>query len=238
MSDEPALDFELSLRADGTRTLAGAIVKDLRRRILSGEIPDGTFLRQDMLATKYAISRIPVREALGQLAAEGLIVHIPHRGAMIPHLSADDVFDLYDTRAVLEPHLIRDAVSKMDATSLHMIKDALEACGEAIRTGRMENWGELNARFHYSLYEPVRRPHALAIVQGLLNKSDRYAKISLVIAGEASRAQAEHVELYELCVKGSADEAAVLLRNHIRNSGDSLVSVLRARQFQANTPAI
>jgi DNA-binding GntR family transcriptional regulator len=219
-----------ALATGGSRTLSGTIANDLRRRILSGDLGDGAFLRQDLLAKEYDISRIPVREALGQLAAEGLVVNIPHRGVMIPVLSAEEALDLYETRAVLEPHLMREAIPKMDFEALRKIKTALGELDVAMSSGALDHWGELNATFHYLMYEPAGRPLALSIVQGLLNKSDRYAKINRVITGETSRAQEEHTELYSLCAKGSADEAAVLLRNHLNKTGRSLWSVLDARQ--------
>lgn len=237
MPTDSTLSLPRPLHAGAARTLAGALAGELRKRILSGEIPEETFLRQDVLAKEYNISRIPVREALSQLAAEGLIVLIPHRGAQVPRLSPDDVFDIYDIRAVLEPHLIRQAVPLMNDADLQAIRAALDACDEALKSGRFSEWGELNARFHHSLYEPTKRPHGSDLIQKLLDKSERYAKLNLAITGETSHAQEEHWEIYRCCVKGDAAGAADLMRRHIRNSGDSLVTAIRRKMEQAPRPS-
>lgn len=79
----------------------------LRDQIIRGELPEGAQLRQDAIATQYQVSRIPVREALRQLDAEGLIAIVPNRGALVPALSPDDIEELFSIRALLEPEVLK-----------------------------------------------------------------------------------------------------------------------------------
>src|SRR4051794_17273624 len=89
------------------RTIASAVAGNLRERILDGDFKAGSPLRQDALASEFGVSRIPIREALMQLEAEGLVKIHPHRGAIISELSTEEVQELFALRALLEPRLLK-----------------------------------------------------------------------------------------------------------------------------------
>src|SRR5215472_14305004 len=84
------------------QSLGAAVVERLREKLLSGELREGEQLRQDAIATEFQISRIPVREALTHLAAEGLVTLVANRGAIVSALSPEEIMELFETRAVLE----------------------------------------------------------------------------------------------------------------------------------------
>src|SRR6202789_1937222 len=94
------------------QSLTSAVADKLRDQIIRGEIPEGAQLRQDAIATQSQVSRIPVREALRQLDAEGLIAIVPNRGAVVPALSADDVEELFSIRALLEPEVLKLSIPR------------------------------------------------------------------------------------------------------------------------------
>ncbi len=89
------------------RTLSGALLEEIRQAILSGRYPAGSQLRQDALAETYGVSRIPIREALFQLEAEGLVRIVPQKGAIVSELSQAEIDDVFELRALLEPRLYR-----------------------------------------------------------------------------------------------------------------------------------
>ncbi len=132
------------------QTVTGATVAELRRRILSGAVAAGEALRQDALAREFGISRIPLREAFHQLAAEGLVTLHPHRGAVVTELSAADIAELFDLRAMLEPDLIRRAVPRLTATDFERAETILADYAAAIGRGDLEAYGELNREYHLS----------------------------------------------------------------------------------------
>src|SRR5688572_3432450 len=88
-----------------TVTVADAATRELRQRIMSGELADGTPLRQDALAAELGVSRIPIREALSRLESEGLVASYPHRGYVVTALSSEEISELFDLRSLLEPEL-------------------------------------------------------------------------------------------------------------------------------------
>src|ERR1044071_2584060 len=87
------------------QTVASMTVAALRERILRGDFPDGEPLRQDALADELGVSRIPVREALRQLEAEGLVAFSPHRGAIVSSLSLEAIEEVFELRSTIEPEL-------------------------------------------------------------------------------------------------------------------------------------
>src|SRR5277367_5524750 len=95
------------------QSLAAAVVERLRDKILHGELREGEQLRQDAIAAEFQISRIPVREALSHLAAEGLITIVANRGAVVSALSPDEIMQLFETRAVLECYMLRQAIPNL-----------------------------------------------------------------------------------------------------------------------------
>ena len=95
------------------QTLTQHVANELREMILSGELEEGSKLRQDTLASMLHVSRIPVREALRQLEAEGLVTFFPHRGAIVSDLSPDEIGEVFDARALIESDLLRRAIPNM-----------------------------------------------------------------------------------------------------------------------------
>ena len=95
------------------QSLTSAVADKLREKIIRGEIREGEQLRQDAIAAEFQVSRIPVREALRQLEAEGLIIIVPHRGAVVSALSPEDVEELFHIRAVLECEVLKLSIPRL-----------------------------------------------------------------------------------------------------------------------------
>ena len=111
-----ALEMDLETASDSAiprQSLTSAVADKLRDQMIRGEIPEGAQLRQDAIATQYQLSRMPVREALRQLDAEGLIAIAPNRGALVPALSPDDIEELFSIRALLEPEVLNLSVLRL-----------------------------------------------------------------------------------------------------------------------------
>jgi len=214
------------------RTTAAAAAEAIRLRILNGDFAEGESLRQDALAAELGISRIPVREAFHQLEAEGLVTLLPHRGAVVAALSLDEIGEIFDLRAVLEPGLLAQSLPRLRSEDLTAAGAILGAFERALAQGDVHAWGELNTRFHLALYAPSGRRRSLAIVQNLLSNADRYTRLQLVLTRGTERAQAEHRELLALCTAGALEPAALLLRRHIETAGQELLAFLKSRQAE------
>lgn len=211
-------------------TLAGATLHAIRERILSGAYAEGEPLRQDALAEELDVSRIPVREALRQLEVEGLVTFSPHRGAVVSSLSATDIEELFELRALIEGDLLRRAVPALAAADFAQADEVLDAFADAFRARDVALWGELNWRLHATLLAAAGRPRALAIAENLHHHSDRYARMQLALTHGESRANEEHRAIVAAARRGDAERAARLMSAHITHAGRSLVKFLRERR--------
>jgi len=210
--------------------MAAATADELRRRILAGTFPAGMQLRQDALAAEFGISRIPVREALVQLEAEGLVTIQPHRGAVVTELSPSEVAELFELRALIEPALLKHSAPQLTAEDHAELHAILAEYSAELRAQHIARWGELNTRFHLLLYRHARRPRSLSMAESLLRSCDLHTRLQLKYTAGQERAEQEHAELVHLCATSRIDEACVLLKEHIENVGQSLARFLAAQR--------
>jgi DNA-binding GntR family transcriptional regulator len=209
------------------RTVTDAVADALRQRILAGDLREGENLRQDALADELGVSRIPIREAFRQLEAEGLVTILPHRGAVVSTLSLDEIAELFDLRALIEPDLLKRAIPRMTPADTAAAAGILAEYERSLSALDVHAWGELNSRFHAALYRPSGRTRSLALAGSLLGNTDRYTRLQLVLTEGTERARAEHAELLDLCRQRDAGKAAALLKRHILAAGRDLLEFLR-----------
>jgi DNA-binding GntR family transcriptional regulator len=211
------------------QTLAMATLEALRAMILRGELQQGDLLRQDALAARLGVSRIPVREALRQLEAEGLVSMVPHRGATVAMLPPGEILELYEIRALLEPEVLRLAIPNLAETDLAAAERILEVYDAALAAGaKVHSWGQYNLDFHETLYRPSRRAQSLTIIRNLHHKTDLYTRLQLLVPGGylRERAREEHHAILDACRARDAERACAALAAHIREAGRSLVAFL------------
>ncbi len=208
------------------QTVTAAVTEELREQILTGELAEGEQLRQDAIAARFNVSRIPIREALRQLEAEGLVIFYPHRGAVVSALSIEEIRELFDIRRLLECDLLKHSVPNMTEKEFAKAQEVLDAYGEAIEANDVASFGELNWRFHEALYTTANRPRSMSIAQNVNNNVDRYLRTQLTLKGAQEVAMREHTDLLDLCKQGKVEDAVTLMDEHIRNGGDSLIEFL------------
>ncbi len=213
------------------KTTTELVVDALRDRILSGGIPPGAPLRQELFAEELGVSRIPVREALRLLSAEGLVDTIPHRGAFVTMLSQAEVQEFFDVRLRLEPWILREAISHISETDLVRAEKIVAD----MDTVEPSQWGKLNWQLHETLYRPAGRPAALGIVRALHEKSERYFRFQVVNAPIRQQAHAEHTALIELCRHGQAEKAEAAMEKHIAEAAKQILSIVE--RLMDSTPA-
>lgn len=209
------------------KTVSAAVTESLRQRILNGEFAPGIQLRQDALAEEFGISRIPVREALLQLEAQGLVRIVPHRGAVVTGLSVEEVEDIFRLREQLEPPLLALSARRFSEADYRRLRSLTDGYGAALAAGQVDRWGELNRSFHLDLLRYADRPRSLSIVAGLLQDCDRPTRLQLSASGDTARADHEHTQIVALCESGRISEAADLLSAHIAHAAVSLVAIYR-----------
>lgn len=197
------------------RTRAEIVTAALRRELLSGALEPGHELSQDDLAARYEVSRIPVREALRSLAAEGLVELHPHRAARVKLHSPEEIAELWWIRQMLEPAAARLAAGRTTpgaVAAARRVLEKMDALGPLPDTGR---WLALNRTFHLTIYAVAGKPQLLALITQLLDQSARYIGIYLKSPEQFHRAAGEHAEILAAFAAGDADTLERLSRDHL-----------------------
>ncbi|MGJ8528417.1 GntR family transcriptional regulator [Maritalea sp.] len=206
---------------------ADLIFEALREAIFTGELKSGEHLRQDALAEMFNTSRIPVREALTKLEQQGLVKTERFRGTTVSSLSADEVKEIFEFRALLEGEVIKQAITNMDDETLVLAKEHCDAFSNESDSAK---YGELNRNFHYCLYERANRPYHLHIAKTTLDRIESYLRAQLVLTDGMSRARREHMGILQACVDRDGDLAAKLTREHILGASESLINYLKDQE--------
>lgn len=225
------MDEVASRASSGYRTTQGMVLGGLRDAILSGVLAGGQPLRQDEIAEQFGVSRMPVREALRQLEGEGMVSFYPHRGAVVSDLSSHEVVEITELRSILEPSALRKAFEMLGEEEFDRAEEVLEEIDREEDLG--SRWGELNWRFHATLFAPANRSRLLDVIKAQHTAYERYLRIHLVLS-DYEQPQREHYELLNLCRNGEEEAATELLVHHIRDTSDLLLSHLRKNSEPAH----
>lgn len=226
------MDLETAADSAIPRTsLTMAVAERLRDQIIRGEIPEGAQLRQDAIASQYRVSRIPVREALRQLDAEGLIEIVHNRGAIVPALSPEDIGEIFSIRALLEPEVLKLSIPHLTEQDFMEADRVLQTYVRELRQQEhVSAWGRLNWEFHSILYSRANQPRFMGIIRNVNNSGERYTRLQLYLTHGIKRANEEHHQILQLCRKRETGAACKLLRQHIQFAGESLKEALEQKR--------
>ena len=212
------------------QSLPDLIAKDLRERILSDELAEGSAIRQEALAKDYAVSRMPIREALKRLEAEGLVQLTTNRGATVTQHSLDEIAEIFDLRLMLEVDLLSRGVPLMTAEDFDRCQQMLEQMEDSYESDDVAAWGALNWAYHAAFYAKADR----GLTHDLLNRinllCDRYVRMHLSVMEQRDAAKQEHRELLTLAQAGEVSAATDLLTRHIQRTRAELVSLIATKR--------
>lgn len=209
------------------KTRTEYVVDAIREKILKGEVKAGQPLRQAALAEELEVSRIPVREALLQLEAEGLVKFQAHKGAIVTELNASDVDELFELRAMLEADLLERSIPHLTDADFDHAEKLLAQLDEALTHDDSANiWADLNTSFHTYLYQGANRPQTLEVVNILNKNSDRYIRMHFLLAGGIEKAGPEHQQILDYCRARDIDNACQLLKQHILGAKEEIKELL------------
>jgi DNA-binding GntR family transcriptional regulator len=197
-------------------TLWQRVYDHLRTEILDGRLEPGAELIEVALAEQLGVSRGPLREAIGRLAAEGLVTVSPRRGAVVRSLSKGEFLELYQVREALERMAVQLAVPRLTDEQFEELA-ALNAEMEAHAAGNeVESFFEANIAFHARLLEASGNLKLEELYRQLLGQLGRYRLRSLTLRGNLKRSVSEHKAILRAARRGDAERAAQLMAEHIR----------------------
>ncbi|MEO3388501.1 GntR family transcriptional regulator [Mesorhizobium sp. CAU 1741] len=199
---------------------ANVIFDALRQAILHGKLAEGASLRQDALARMFNVSRIPVREALQRLEATGLAASVRYRGVVVKGLNPDEIREIFEFRALLEPDVIRLSVPHQSAKTL---EDAAELYERFSTETNPALWSDLNTLFHGALYRDCNRPYYLWVVARSNDLVQRYVRHQLELTDGMAEANKQHADILRACQMRDPDLAAARTRHHILYACERLI---------------
>ncbi|MEV3858894.1 GntR family transcriptional regulator [Streptomyces sp. NPDC050095] len=185
----------------------------LRRRILEVELRPGERLVERDLAAELDVSRIPLREALRRLEADGLVLIVPHRGALVAPFTPADVRDLFDVRESLESLAARLTAERADAAGLDRLQARLDAARQATEKQDRAAIAAANAGFHTDIVDLAENPLLTSMMRPLAART--HWLFRLTAQRDPARQCAEHEDLYEAIAARDADRAAALAHAHV-----------------------
>ncbi len=215
------------------RTLSGRLVEQVRDHVLAGEVAPGLPIRQDVLASKLGVSKIPLREALAKLEQDGLVRSHVNRGFFVRPLTREEAEEVFALRLKLEPEVVGHAAERADPEERAAAVDALAILDRAIAT-HGDAAGPLNRAFHLALMRPARQELTAGILERLHVLSERYVRKHLEPQGRDARANDEHRHLLECWLARDGTAAAELTEAHIAQTlSDLRHQLAEARQQEA-----
>lgn len=209
--------IELFNESFGRFTNAEALVAAaLRKAIITGVLPPGHPINEEMIAELLNVSRMPVRQAMGILEAEGLVRRIYKRGVTVTKLSAAEIEEIYHIRANLEGLAIKRACLLLTDEHLERVKGVLDQLQQV--DDDIVSFLELNAQFHNMLYETSGWDILNNMIMQLRNNVARYIAMSHHFIQQLPNNNADHAKIFRACVIRDADLAEQLTRSHILNA--------------------
>jgi DNA-binding GntR family transcriptional regulator len=213
-------------------TTADSVAAALRAALHQGRWSPGAALRQEVLAAEFGVSRIPVREALNKLQAEGLVVVEPNRGAFVASLSPAEVHEVFDLRVLLECDALRHAIPQHTARTLRQLA-ALQAELDAEDDPNL--WLATDAAFHEVLYAPSVRTRTLEVIALLRASVTRLYRAHLSPNTRRKGWRDEHHALLKAVAARNVERAVAALTRHLRETETVAVAAVSADAAVAHT---
>ncbi len=205
-------------------TTQQAVTKAIREMILQGDLAPGERIDQDKTAMMLGVSRMPVRESLRVLQAEGLVTIYPHQGAVVSELSPDEIEEIFSIRAVLEALAARTAIKRLTQEHLEIMAKSLVRMKKATDH---DEWLENNELFHSTLYETSGRSRLLRLITSLRHTVRPYIRLYICFEEHARTANSQHLAILEACRNGDADTLVKAIENHLQSTCQYVVTRMR-----------
>lgn len=224
--------------ATSSEQLVSSLADRIIAKIVAGEYPPGSRLRQEVLAEEFSVSRTPIREALRQLEVKGVIHHRPNQGAIVLAPNARDIREIYQVRAELEGLAISLAVEWITDEQIERMRRAQKRFADTVdkliaarksnakaHLRNVPNWVESNDEFHGVVMEASGNQRLKQVTQDLHLGFIRNIMLSaLTMDGRRMRENvSQHEEILVATSRHDAIEARKLMMHHIQRSGELVV---------------
>jgi DNA-binding GntR family transcriptional regulator len=208
----------------------------IEEQIATGELPPGSSLDEFSLARQHGVSRTPAREALIQLAAEGLIDLRPRRGAVVKSIGPTRLIEMFELMGELEAMCARLAARRINDADRARLLEAHHACEIARAESDSDGYFYCNERFHQAIYAASRNSYLNEQALHLAKRLRPYRRLQLRVRGRIATSYAEHEDVVNAILAGEADRAAASMREHVVVQGERFGDLLASLASDAPSP--
>lgn len=206
----------------------------LEEEIAEGRLRPGVRLEEEELARRYGVSRTPIREALKQLAAIGLVTSQPRRGTVVARLTPAELVEMFDVMAELEGMAGRLAARRWGEDDEARLRTAHQTCGEAAAAGDADSYYYRNEQFHDAIYRASHNGFLHRECAALHRRLRPYRRLQLRVGNRLADSYREHGEVMDALLRRDAAAAQALLRDHVVVQGDRFADLIASiRQLDA-----
>ncbi len=188
---------------------------EIADKILGGDLIPGTSLDETTLAERYGVSRTPVREALRELAAAGLVVHRPHRGAVVAAVTEDRLLEMFQVMADLESLCAGYAAGSITPAERQKLVDLHVEAKELVRMGDLEAYTQANDVFHSFIYESSHNSFLAETALNVRRRVAPFRRAQFRTLGRLAISHAEHDRVVQAILRGDKEAAAREMRAHL-----------------------
>ena len=182
------------------------VLRLLRTDILTGVLRPGQQIIQESLASRYGVSRAPLREAMKIIEGEGQIIHSPHRGYFVTELDLANMREVYRLREILEREAIRAAIPNLTDTEIQAIGAVADEVSAAAASGELLAITLANRRFHFMVFQASQMPRLVRILTQLWDATDVYRSVYFAAPGSMAHVARDHAGILEALRARDTDE--------------------------------
>jgi DNA-binding GntR family transcriptional regulator len=199
----------------------------IEEQIATGAYGPGLRLDEAQLAARHGASRTPLREALIQLAADGLIEIRPRRGAVVCALEPQRLVEMFEVMAEMEAMCARLAARRISPAQLDELREAHEACAAlSAQPADLDAYYRANQRFHFALYGASQNQFLCEEAKALHRRLGVYRRLQLRVRDRVRSSFEEHAAVLKALEQGDGDAAAAALRAHVAIQGERFTDLL------------
>lgn len=216
----------LCLESPTMSKLSERLRESIEEDIATGALLPGTHLDEVELATRFGVSRTPIREALNLLLGEGLVENRPRRGTVVTQITPLRLLEMFEVMAELESMCARLAARRLSDGDLAALQAAHEECRSAAATRDTDAYFYANERFHFALYAAARNAFLAEEASSLQRKLRPYRRLQLRVRHRLKRSFDEHQAILDALSAGDTEAAAASARNHVVVQGERFADLV------------
>ena len=206
--------------------LSERLRESIEEEIATGQLLPGTHLDEVVLATRFGVSRTPIREALSLLLGEGLVETRPRRGTVVAQITPHRLLEMFEVMAELEAMCARLAARRMSDIEVAVLEAAHEACRSTAATRDTDAYFYANERFHLALYAASHNVFLAEQATTLQRKLRPYRRLQLLVRNRMQRSFEEHQAILDALRAGDIEQAVTSVRSHVVVQGERFADLV------------